>query len=347
MVFSLFRTGTKEWDMEVLNDIFVDRDKQCILNTRVEQDLNEDILCWKLENSGQYSVESAYKLIQNQKGAWNAASDSTFWKRVWNIRAPPKALSLVWRAVSNCLPTKSVLQTKHVTVENTCPVCNEEIETIFHSLVQCRAAALCWKVHNAEIPTNVTMDFSVWLERNLSAKSVQNNARIVTLCWSIWRARNDLVWNNKRWNPMRIVAKAWEYLTQWTVAHNRFFVAPLQPSMAGDGATYWIKPQYNEVKITADAAIVEDHGASSIGLIVRDHEGHLLLACTRCFRDIMNPTLVEAIAIKEALSWAKEWPNNTVTIESDCLVVVQMIRSNTPNAIQAWSGGDEVSSFAW
>lgn len=59
MVSSLFRTGTKDWDLEVINDIFDDRDQQCIVNTRVERGLDKDILCWRMENTGQYSIKSA------------------------------------------------------------------------------------------------------------------------------------------------------------------------------------------------------------------------------------------------------------------------------------------------
>lgn len=161
---------------------------------------------------------------------------------MWNIKAPPKALNLVWRAVSFCLPTKTLLQTKHVQIDNMCPVCNEEIETIFHSLVQCKVAALCWRIYNPKIIMDVTMELPEWLERNLAGHSTQTNAKIITLCWSIWRSRNDLVWNNKCWNSMRIVAKAWEYLSQWTVAQGRCLGAPLQTPVIGDCAIYWAKP---------------------------------------------------------------------------------------------------------
>lgn len=40
--------------------------------------------------------------------------------------------------------------------------------------------------------------------------------------------------------------------------------------------------------------------------------------------------MAEAIAVKEALSWAKEWTHKTITIESDYLLVVQLIRSAAP-----------------
>lgn len=166
---------------------------------------------------------------------WNAANNSGFWKKLWNIKSPPKALNLAWRTVSYCLPTKSLLQTTHIQIDNICPVCNEEIETTFHSLVQCKAAALCWQIHNPHIIMDVTMEYPEWLERNLSGQSNQTNAKIITLCWSILRSQNDLVWSNKRWTSMRIVVKAWEYLSQWTIAQDRRLEAPLQPPVTRDG----------------------------------------------------------------------------------------------------------------
>lgn len=116
----------------------------------------------------------------------------------------------------------------------------------------------------------------------------------------------DLVWSNRRWKELKIVAKAWEYLSQWTVAQSRFTGPPLHPSFPGDGAVLWAKPQMNEVKISADATVFEDRGHSGIGLIARDHHGHLLSARTRSIPAVLNPSLAEAMTIKEALSWAKE-----------------------------------------
>ena len=62
----------------------------------------------------------------------------------------------------------------------------------------------------------------------------------------------------------------------------------------------------------------------------RGHDGGLLEAMTRRFNEVMNPSMVEVIAFKEALSCAKDKQWNQITIESDCLVAIQMIRSSTP-----------------
>lgn len=88
---------------------------------------------------------------------------------------------------------------------------------------------------------------------------------------------------------MKIVAKSWEYLSQWTVTQGRGLGGPIQPSVAGDGAMYWVKPQYNEVKITVDVAVFEDQGTSGIGLISRNHDGYLILAQSKRYAEVMDP----------------------------------------------------------
>ncbi|KAL8118943.1 hypothetical protein AgCh_016435 [Apium graveolens] len=176
---------TKDWDREILLDIFYDRDRQAILNTVIEHDLDKDILCWNLEHTGHYSVKSVCRLIQQQKGVWNEGNNIDFWKSIWNIKAPPQ--------------------------------------------------------------------FSVKLRRR-AGKSLKM-AQILRELWNL------------------------------------------------------------------------QIGA---GIVARNHDGHLILAKSIYSPDVMNPTLEEAMVVKEALSWAMEMGWSSVTIESDCMVVIQLIRSSTP-----------------
>ncbi|XP_074377018.1 uncharacterized protein LOC141718535 [Apium graveolens] len=116
-------------------------------------------------------------------------------------------------------------------------------------------------------------------------------------------------------------------------AQCRSFVAPIQPLFSVDGAACWVMPQQNEVKVTVDAAIFDDKGSSGVGLIARVHGGYMSHARTKCYPEVLHPTLAEAMAVKEALSWVKRVKNmawEEVTIESDCLVVMQMIRNSAP-----------------
>lgn len=114
--------------------------------------------------------------------------------------------------------------------------------------------------------------------------NMNQKAEVITHCWAIWHARNDLVWNKKVSMVNKVVALSKEYLTQWKEAQSRTTTALLQPMFEGDGAQVWVKPQGNTVKITVDAAMFEDLNTYGIGLIARDSTGELIRAKTRSLK---------------------------------------------------------------
>ena len=77
------------------------------------------------------------------------------------------------------------------------------------------------------------------------------------------------------------------------------FVTPLQPSFEGDGATKWVKPQPNEVKISVDAAVFEDRGGVRFRLVARNSEGMLIKARPFFYPQLVSPVLAEAMASKK------------------------------------------------
>ncbi|KAL8091605.1 hypothetical protein AgCh_034018 [Apium graveolens] len=305
-------------------------DQKCILDTRVPIINSDDMLFWNQEDTGNYSVRSAYKWLQQKKGAWRAEDSISIWAKLWKIRAPPKTINVVWREISNCLPTLIQLQSKRVQVQTECPVCHEDNETILHSLVTCSFAKQCWLSIKVDTQGRVFADFGTWLEDILQAVNARESAVIISLCWAIWRNRNDIVWNQRFSSVNKTVAAAKQYLTQWSLAQSRSSVVLLQPVHEGDGDVVWANPQQNSGKVSVDAAVFEDKEGSGFGLITRDSEGMLLQAKTGIFAGVVTPVLAEAMAVKEALSWIDRMKWMDVTLVSDCLVVVQAIRSITP-----------------
>lgn len=326
-VASLFCMDRKEWDVEVVRDVFNMRDQECIFDMIIEEDLEEDVLYWKMEQSGVYSVKSAYKYLQVQKGAWRVDENDDIWKKLWSIKAPPKALNLVWRALSNILPTLTQLQQKHVDVQNQCPFCKNDYETIFHVLIACPFSVQCWQVLDPRFSSIMTVDFAEWLKNAFGMSNKKQKALIITLFWILWRARNDLIWNRKYPKMLKVVADAKKYLAQWTAAQGRSTSALITPEYTGDGAQSWVKPQPNTIKVSVDAAIFAEREEYGFGLIARDSEGELRQAETKIFKGIVSSVVAEAMAIKEALSWIDRMRWSKVSLESDCLVVIQAIRS--------------------
>lgn len=66
------------------------------------------------------------------------------WRKLWNLKVPPKVKNFIWRALTGCLPTKDQLLARRVAVNITCPVCNIDPENVLQTLALCPFAGLCW-----------------------------------------------------------------------------------------------------------------------------------------------------------------------------------------------------------
>lgn len=327
-VVSLMCVDRREWEVDIIRDIFNGRDQEAILNTRINVNNTVDTMYWRLESSGIYSVRSAYKFLQMQKERWAINDSNNIWSKLWKIRAPAKTLNLLWRALSCCLPTNVQLQQKHVQVQLMCPVCSNGDESAYHSLVLCDFASQCWRRIFTNFQPDGASSFPEWFVQTVDACNVVKRAEVAVVCWAIWKARNELVWNQKRSQAWKVVESAKEYLKQWSTAQNRSYVASVSPMRDGDGASKWVKPQIDTIKVTVDAAIFKNRGEFGFGLVARDCRGDLVLAKSVLHKGVASPELAEAMAVKEALSWIKSNGWFRVVLESDSLVTVQAIRSS-------------------
>uniref|UniRef100_A0A803PCM1 RNase H type-1 domain-containing protein n=1 Tax=Cannabis sativa TaxID=3483 RepID=A0A803PCM1_CANSA len=117
------------------------------------------------------------------------------------------------------------------------------------------------------------------------------------------------------------------FLDQWRHAQK----TPIESSWTGlqyhDGNEHWIKPQYNSIKINIDAALFEGQNRFGLSLVVRDHNGFLLQGQTKLHAGNMAAGIAEAMSFREALSCLKKQPAFPTWIETDCLSVVQALRS--------------------
>ncbi|XP_074353914.1 uncharacterized protein LOC141690814 [Apium graveolens] len=255
MVSSLMFTDRRAWDEDLIKDMFNVRDQQCILKTPLRSSVVDDRIYWSKENSGQYSI--------------------------WRIKAPPKVLNLIWRAMSFCLPTMSMLTVKNVLVIEICPIYNGDPDSIMHILVTCPLAYQCWQILILDVHQGVEGDFNGWLGETLKHISMDRSAILVT------------------------------------EAQGRSVEALVQEIHAGDGATSWVKQQIGTIKVTGDAALFEEHASFGTGLVARDHRGDLVLAKTSYHGEKILLEIMEAIAIKEALSWIKMKGWAQVELEAD------------------------------
>ena len=72
----------------------------------------EDLLIWPLTSNGNYSVQSAYRMLETNARILRPCTSSTdggskVWKGIWKIKTPDRIRHFIWRgAARDPLPTK-------------------------------------------------------------------------------------------------------------------------------------------------------------------------------------------------------------------------------------------------
>lgn len=90
---------------------------------------------------------------------------------------------------------------KRVEIDVGCPWCHREAETDRHVLFECGFAKTIWLgtcLEHLIQPTGNEMAFEVLLKAFSSANREQC-VQIGMFCWSLWKRRNNWVWEKGEW----------------------------------------------------------------------------------------------------------------------------------------------------
>jgi ribonuclease HI len=91
----------------------------------------------------------------------------------------------------------------------------------------------------------------------------------------------------------------------------------------------WSPPPEGTVLINVDAALFKSSNRMGAGVVIRNHRGECLVACSELLLGVKMPELAEALALRHALALASEEGFEQVMVASDCLSVVHHIKSTT------------------
>uniref|UniRef100_A0A803PZ53 Reverse transcriptase zinc-binding domain-containing protein n=1 Tax=Cannabis sativa TaxID=3483 RepID=A0A803PZ53_CANSA len=186
------------------------------------------------------------------------------WKTLWKIKAPPKVLHLMWKALTNCLPTRTQLYSKHIHVKLSCPFYHIEEETIVHVLLHCQFSKSCWNRFGLASVSAHSSNFFLRFKDLVDKNTPKLMEEAVMLCWSIWQAKNGVIWNQKSCSTADVMFTVRLTLAQWKHAHSRKFEPLLVPSGTYDSGERWTKPTTHMLKINVDGAIFKGANAKYI-----------------------------------------------------------------------------------
>ncbi|XP_071695612.1 uncharacterized protein [Rutidosis leptorrhynchoides] len=124
-----------------------------------------------------------------------------------NYLVPKKVEVFIWRARKGRLSARVELDKWGVDLDSVrCPLCDNDIETVGHSLLLCKKVEEIW----VKIFAWWGVSSSLWhslsemlqtgaIQQNLDSGALIWQAVIWISCYLIWKNRNQVVFNNKGW----------------------------------------------------------------------------------------------------------------------------------------------------
>jgi ribonuclease HI len=149
-------------------------------------------------------------------------------------------------------------------------------------------------------------------------------AMLVTL-WHIWDARNSAREGDQMVHPRVVADKVLAYI-QMIATH--LYKPPISHRRETNSSVLrWSPPPFRTVLINVDAAICSESRRMGVGVVIRDHNGQCLAACSEYITEVTSPEFAEALALRRAVSFAQDEGFGRIIINSDCLSVVNRVNA--------------------
>jgi hypothetical protein len=126
-------------------------------------------------------------------------------------------------------------------------------------------------------------------------------------------------------NPTSLAEKIKAYVEM--IELHLFKPSTNQRRVSSISVRHWPPPPKGTVFVSVDAALFATSSRMGVGVIIRNHIGMCLVACSQVFDAVTSPELAKALAIRRALSLAKEEGFNKIVLASDCLIVINHIHA--------------------
>jgi hypothetical protein len=206
----------------------------------------EDVWRWLPDEKGEFSVNSAYKLLVRDLGENGAVEDDlvTILGQIWESPAPSKVVAFSWQLLYDRIPTRSNLCIRGIPLSDVpweCLGCIGKVESSNHLFLHCSSAMLVWSEIFKwigvviVIPPSISSLFEFIKGSTLNVKIRKRFLLIwhATL-WSIWKARNNALFANGLFNPRLIIedikVMSWKWvLSRLKVTQCLFYEWTLDP----------------------------------------------------------------------------------------------------------------------
>lgn len=285
-----------------------------------------DIMMWKGSANGQFSVKSAYELIDKCPEGVH----TEVWKAISRWRGAKRIRVFLWLVFNNRLPT-NYWRSKWTASTPQCSFCNSGVEDVLHVVRDCGYAGNMWVdlIHPRYMSSFFIAGLRDWIALNLKKELGKTSTSDWNLIWGVavwllWKWRSNSIFRTdfiKPYNPLAVVNSVWR-----TFAQSEDLREVVNSSTTVTRVT-WEPPQLGWVKVNVDGAVTRNRTRAGCGGVITDHKGNWIVGFTQM---LTQCTVLEAKewGVYKGLLLAWEHGFKRVIVESDSRCLVEALLSD-------------------
>ncbi|XP_062145408.1 uncharacterized protein LOC133852660 [Alnus glutinosa] len=245
-------------------------------------------------------------------------------------KSSPLCPLFLWRACNDILPTKNNLYKRKVVIDQLCPICNSEVESVGHALWRCVSAQAVWcccegPIQKSSVAAEEFIDIFDALCDRLEDTELEG---FVSIAHKLWTRRNKVVFGGTVLPHTVLIKQALELVEDFRKTH-------LGTAELGQGELIsygrWHRPALNSIKINWDAALDGRKKLMGVGIIARDCQGEVKAAMCDVIPYIRDPIIAEAIAARFAVLFGRNLGFESIDLEGDAREIILALE-NTEDA---------------
>lgn len=238
---------------------------------------------------------------------------------------PPKIKHFWWQVLHNALSVADNISRRHIKISTECPFCGEATETTLHLLFHCRLAREIWELSPLSIPLGqyaANNNISDIVTDLLTSKNEDSSKELLFpyIGWRIWKARNALLFNNKRWAIPDIIHQALLDWRLWTEAqhtsHTHISQGIAEHACDVSSHQEYLHPD-NEFYCCIDGSWANSDSRAGIGWALYDAQNRCIFKGSSSIDHAGSVIETEAIALREALLQLRRLSYRNVTLSGD------------------------------
>ncbi|XP_074313988.1 uncharacterized protein LOC141649192 [Silene latifolia] len=353
------------WNVDMVMCFFEDSFIAKILAIPLSKENKEDFAFYKESKNGNYYVKKGYFDVWHD--LWNSKASVKDLSRIssgcrafikkwlWHLPGPKKWIILHWKILTQTLSVGRELEKRGIGDGFLCRLCDRQcVESLEHLFRDCEFVSRLWSANHLGINASSGSNISIqeWVINWLSLLSRKKNSIdgvISFMCtiWTIWVTRNTHVYSNEPLSPSGSIRLYEHELSLMIYAEkeradsrkdlNNICLSDdddFNLKVLHNGNTFpLIGPDLgdNHYLIYTDAAW-RSNFSTGLGWVVKDSNDfeHSVSENLKSNCYAQSASQAEALAILEALNWAKRHQLLHVCVYSDCLQVVAQLLGFTP-----------------